>query len=597
MPLYKLAIAHQNLGGLLSSYEAGQSTLIRQRCLFMNPMAFDKAMKLFHKAERLVQRGRPLEAVLLYRKGLKLLPDNADVLNNFANLLTSLNRCDEAVEVFKKAIQIDPKSAHTYANFGSALASLGMFQQAIEKCQCALEVDPTFVQIYGQLGFWLSSLGQNKLALEYLQRAMQHLPHDRWIYTLYLLALNYSDDLEPHEQFEAHAQWYRNFFVDNFYFQPSFVDQLTCDRPLNIGYLSADFRHHSVAFFIEPIIQGHDRTKIKCFCYSNNTRDDEVSKRIKKGADVWHSVAALNDEQLYELIRKDKIDILVDLNGHTGGNRLALFARRPAPIQVTYLGYPNTTGMEVMDYRITDDLSDPSPSADSYYSETLIRLKQGFLCYSPPGAAPTSSKPPVLEKGWVTYGSFNNVAKLSPTTINLWARVLKQTPHSQLLLKGKAFNDPQTRAYFVKQFEDQGVAGERLRLIGHAKSFEQHMALYDDIDIALDTFPYHGVTTTFEALWMGVPVISRIGNTHASRVGKSILSVLGLDELTADCDDHFIRIATLLAEDKSRLHEYRKNLRGQLQSSPLMDERGFVAKLEEAYRSIWQALLDRKAGS
>ena len=283
----------------------------------------------------------------------------------------------------------------------------------------------------------------------------------------------------------------------------------------------------------------------------------------------------------------------MDLSGHTGGNRLSAFARRPAPLQVTYLGYPNTTGMDVMDYRITDEVADPTSIADAFYAEKLIRLRNGFLCYSAPEFISHTDEAPCVKQGFVTFGSFNNISKLSPTTIRLWAEVLNHTPDSRLLLKGKAFNDAQTCEYFVQQFEAQGIAAERLCLLAYAKNFAQHMALYDEIDIGLDSYPYNGTTTTFEALWMGVPIISRAGLTHSSRVGNSIMTVLGLENLVADNDENFVQTATHLAANSEVLTQYRRTLRERLQSSPLMDEAAFVNKLEQAYQTMWQELLNK----
>jgi protein O-GlcNAc transferase len=554
----------------------------------MQQKAYDKSMYHIRKAERLVSRGRLKDSISLYRRGLKIYPENPDVLNNFANVLTSLNRLDEAIKLFKKAIQYAPDSPEAYANLGSAYASKGQFYQAIAECKRALTVDPAFDGVYALIGLWLSKVGQNKEALEALQQAINKRPHDRWVFSLYLLIANYSDILDKHSLFKAHQKWYSKFFIHHNMAQ-DIGTQKHQHKPLNIAYVSADFRHHSVAFFIEAILKGHNRTKFKVFVYSNNSKDDQLTQRLKKSVDAWHSIIALNDTETCNLIRNDKIDILVDLSGHFGGNRLPVFAQKPAPIQITYLGYPNTTGMDVMDYRITDSISDPVNITDDFYSESLIRLNNGFLCYTPPDNSPDiPEEPPCVRNDVITFGSFNNLAKLSPTTIRLWATILRSIPDSQLVLKSKAFEDPQVNQYLYQQFEAHDIRQERIKLHAYAENFTQHMALYNEIDIALDTFPYNGTTTTFEALWMGVPVVSLAGETHLSRVGMSILTILELNNLIAENEADFIDAAQQLATNITLLSQYRNELRTRLQSSPLMDRIAFVNKLETAYMSIWE---------
>jgi protein O-GlcNAc transferase len=295
----------------------------------------------------------------------------------------------------------------------------------------------------------------------------------------------------------------------------------------------------------------------------------------------------MSDEALAERIRHDGIDILVDLVGHTAMNRLLVFARRPAPIQVTWLGYPNTTGLTAIDYRLVDAVTDPEGEADALASETLVRLPGGFLCYGGHGGAPAPGPAPCLATGTVTFGSFNSPPKLSAATLDAWAQVLARLPESRLLLKGKPFADAATRALYLGRLAERGVAPERVELAAWLPD-QAHLALYDRIDIALDPFPYNGTTTTCQALWMGVPVVALRGDRHASRVGASLLTQIGLTDLIADSVEAYVETAIALAGDPARLADLRHSLRPRMAASPLCDATGFARKIEQAYRTMWQ---------
>ena len=350
---------------------------------------------------------------------------------------------------------------------------------------------------------------------------------------------------------------------------------------------SPDFCTHSVAFFIDPILAHHDRRHIEVTCYADVAVPDTTTTRLRTLADSWRNTCRLTDAQVAEMVRADGIDILVDLAGHTADNRLLVFARKPAPVQVTYLGYPNTTGLQTVDYRLTDAWADAEELPNGY-TEELVRLPHGFLRYAPPKEAPPVGRLPARETDYVTFGSFNNLPKVNPGVVARWSEILLAVPNSRLLLKTKSFNDEATQERYFGLFAQNGVGREHLDFIGHTPSSREHLALYNQVDIGLDPFPYNGTTTTCEALWMGVPVITLAGEVHAGRVGVSLLSSVGLTELIADTADQYISLAVELAGNVNRLSSLRANLRGRVAASPLCDGQTFTHALEAAYRSMWR---------
>jgi predicted O-linked N-acetylglucosamine transferase (SPINDLY family) len=359
------------------------------------------------------------------------------------------------------------------------------------------------------------------------------------------------------------------------------------DRRLRIGYVSPDFRAHSVASFLEPVLARHDTDNFDVVCYAQVAHPDRTTERLRQLAGHWRDTCAQSDEQVANMIRQDRIDILVDLAGHTRNNRLTVFTHRPAPIQLTYLGYPNTTGLPQIDYRLTDALADP-PEADALHTERLVRLPRGFLCYSAPQDAPAVSPLPATAVGHITFGSLNNLAKVNEQVVELWARVLHAVPGAQLLLKGKALCDQATAGRFVEMFARHRIPADRLRLASWAATRAQHLTTYAQVDIALDPFPYNGTTTTCEALWMGVPVVALAGDRHAARVGVSILTHVGLREFIATTPDDYVRTAAGLAADRARLVALRASLRRRMADSPLCDGAAFTRDIEATYRAMWE---------
>ena len=343
-----------------------------------------------------------------------------------------------------------------------------------------------------------------------------------------------------------------------------------------------------MAFFVEPLLEAHDRAAVEIFLYVNDVRADATTARIRAHADHWVPIQGVSDECAADRIRQGGIDILVDLSGHTSGNRMMLFARKPAPIAVSWLGYPHTTGLRAIDYRLTDAIADPPGEADERHTERLVRLAPGFLCYRPPEEAPPVVALPALRAGHVTFGSFNNFAKLSPRTVALWARLLREVAGARLVIKAPQFKDRGTRERCAAAFAAEGIAAERIDIVPPLASVAEHLALYDRIDIALDPLVYNGTTTTCEALWMGVPVVTLRGDRHAACVGASILTAVGLERCIAAAGEHYLAIATELAADLPGLAALREGMRGRIRVSPLCDATGFAGAVEAAFRTMWR---------
>lgn len=345
---------------------------------------------------------------------------------------------------------------------------------------------------------------------------------------------------------------------------------------------------HPVAYFIGAILLNHDRRGFEIFCYSTGHVKNSMTENLKKLTDHWREIRQLDDDAAAELIVRDRIDVLVDLSGHTRGNRLLVFARKPAPVQMTYLGYPDTTGLDTIEYRITDEHADPPGISDEHSTETLLRMAGGFLAYQAAANAPAVGPLPSEASGSITFGSFNNLAKLSDETIALWARVLHAVPQSRLVLKARVFSDAGTRALIHERLVGAGYPPARFELLGESPDMVAQLSAYAQIDIALDPTPYNGTTTTCEALWMGVPVVTLTGDRHSGRVGTSILHAAGLPGLIAADEDDYVRIAVGLAEKRAGLASLRARLRTVLARSPLLKHRRMTRELEQAYREAWQ---------
>ncbi|MEQ1862085.1 MAG: tetratricopeptide repeat protein [Chthoniobacteraceae bacterium] len=580
------AMAHQNLGIALSDAGAfDEATGAFRVALRLQP---DNAETHNQLGNALRELGRPEEAGAAFRKAIELQPNDPIAHNNLGNALTDLGRLDEAIVSYRRALELRPDYAIACNNISNALRDTGRIEEAIAASRRAVELQPDYAAAHNNLGNTLRDRGQIDEALAAYRRSLKIDPRQPEVHSNLLLALHYLPDWDADAVFREHCRWHE------LHAQPldSFLAPHTNDpdpsRRLRVGYVSPDFREHAVACFMEDLLACHDPAQVETFCYSCVPRADAVTARLQARATHWREIAWLTDAQATDIIRRDGIDILVDLAGHTAFHRLLVFARKPAPVQVTYLGYCDTTGLEAMDYRLTDSHADPPGTTERFHTERLVRLPDCAWNFRPSNAAPPVGTSHASRDGCITFGCFSILPKLNGATFALWSRILERVPGSRLLLKNLAFKDSGARSRILGALEMAGISADRVELLGPTSSVAEHLATYSRVDIALDTFPYHGTTTTCEALWMGVPVISLAGSVHGSRVGVSILRNVGLPELIAQDGDDYVRIAAEVATNAEWLAELRSTLRERMTGAPLMDATGFARKVEAAYREMWR---------
>ena len=468
-----------------------------------------------------------------------------------------------------------------------AHAKAGRLGDAIVGFNEALRLQPRNALLCSRLAGVYLKAGDVRRAVNYYRRAVGLQPGLRTAHTGLLFALNYDPEAVPQAIFEEHVRWAARHAPPPVA-APRFDNDPSSARPLRIGYLSSDFYNHPVAFFFEPVLAAHNRDQFEIFLYSSGRRADAVTERMRMRANRWVDIQAMSDDEAEQRIRADRIDILVDLCGYTGTHRLPLFARKPAPVQFTWLGYPNTTGLSTIDYRITDSYADPACMTEHLHSERLLRLPQCFLRYQPHEFRVSASS----TREGVVFGSFSKAAKLNENVVALWSRILHRLPGSHLLLHHMMGSytqttiDPAMRNRLIGLFKGNGIDKSRIKMIGGMPR-NRHLALYDEIDVALDPFPYNGVTTTCESLYMGVPVVTLSGATHVSRVGVSLLSNVGHPEWIAATPDEYIEIALELAANPIG----RKTLREQMLNSPIVKGSRLVTELESSYREAWRGAL------
>lgn len=540
------------------------------------------------------ERGRDAEAADTLRRALALRPDYPDALFNLGNVLRALGRRDEAMAAYARALLIRPDMAEALANKGDLHKERAELGTAIELFMAALKRRPDLAAPYNNLGEALKEQGRLDEAVIVLQKGVEQHPTEVPMHSNLLFALNYMPNLPPDLIARTHRHWGERHADPLLSTVPAAVPQdPDPDRRLRVGYLSPDFCTHSCAYFSEPLIRAHDRNAVEVFCYHSSRRRDVTTRRFQELADHWRDVAGMEDAAVAALIARDRIDILVDLAGHTCDGRLLVLARRPAPVQATWLGYPNSTGMRAVDFRLTDAVADPPGAHDRWYTERLVRLPQGFLAFQPVIAAEALETPPSAAAGHVTFGSFNNTSKVTPEVVRVWAAVLDRVPGSRLLLKSRQLGDGFTRERLAARFAAHGVGPDRLELLARIDPVANHLRAYDRIDIGLDPFPYNGTTTTCEALWMGVPVVTLAGVGHVARVGASLLTQCGLPELIATDEAGYVETAAALAGDPARLAGLRRGMRARLAASPLTDYTGFARRMEAAYRAMWRDRLGR----
>jgi protein O-GlcNAc transferase len=532
------------------------------------------------------------EALEHLTQATKLRRDHAAAHDSLGSVMADLGQLGSAITVFQRAIQIDPRFTNAYVNLGRALAMTDQIEAAISVLTRAIELEPNHVGAHNKMGFAQLSAGRIDDAVASFRRALALAPDRAAMHSNLLLTMMYLPALEAPTLLAEHRAWAdRHASPLARHIAPHKNDR-NPDRPLRIAYLSGDFRRHSVAHFLLPILQNHKHEEFSIFCYSYVASPDEITERMKACCDGWRVIAGMADQAVADLIRADQIDVLVDLSGHSARNRLLVMARKPAPVQVTYLGYPNTTGLAAIDYRLTDAIADPPGMTDAINVEKLWRLPGCAWCYQPleemPEIAPRESGP-------ITFGSFNALPKINADLLDLWAELLSAVPDSRLLLKSAGAAATSSQQYLREYLTRREIAADRVEMLGRIRESRKHLEVYHRVDVALDTFPYNGTTTTCDALHMGVPVVTLAGQTHVSRVGASLLTSVGLTELIAVDRQQYIQIAAALAADSDRLAEYRRTLRARMNASPLMDGKRFAREIESAHRQMWRAWCSQSA--
>lgn len=567
-----------------------------------------------------IDMGRFEDACTSLRRAIELDPYSAEAHNNLGNALRQLGQYDESLKSFERALLLRPDFAQAANNAGVALSDRGFFPEAAKYFRRAVESDPEFVEAllnlgaclrhcddlmgtiecfdrarrlepdnkkaHAYLGLALLEVGRIENGLAALNHALEIDPGYARARSNYLFGLNYRSGMRNQELLAEHRRFgerYRDLP------RPAFRNSRDPDRRLRIGYVSPDFKRHSCAFFVEPLLAAHDPNAVEVFCYSDVHLPDAVTQRIRSQVPNWRDTSKLQDPAFIEMVRADEIDIAVDLTGHTGNNRLTAFAAWLAPLQVSWLGYPATTGLNAIGYRITDAIADPEGAADADHSERLIRLPRTFLCYRPSGDAPDVAPLPSLAGHPFTFGSFNNLPKINEEVIDVWAEILRKTPGSRLLLKSRGLGCQDAAERILRAFGDLGIAADRIELITWLRNPGDHLALYSRIDLALDPFPYNGTTTTCEAMWMGVPALTLAGERHAARVGASLLTQVGLEHLIVRTRRDYVARAVQLVAAPQELAAIRSGLRDRMAASPLCDAAAFARDMEAAYRTIWRA--------
>ncbi len=500
-----------------------------------------------------------------------------------------LGELEGSRQALTRATILRPESSAAFYHLAIAHQRSGSLSSAEANCLRALHLAPGNACYNNCLANILKAQGRADEAAAYYEKAIEFLPENNAYFSNCLMNFLCTTRYSAEHIFAEHHRWGDNCCkIAGAHFS-EYDNNLSLTRLLRIGYVSSDFCMHPVAFFIEPLITLHDRAVVEIYLYANVKANDAVTEQLRQRRVVWRDIYWKADDVVCDMVRSDGIDILVDLGGHTKHNRLSVFARKPAPVQVSWLGYANTTGLHTVDYRFTDNVADPPGMTEQYHTEQLYRLPGSFLCYHPPLNFPELTQLPLLENGYITFVALNNIAKVNDHLFTMWAKVLKRVPGSRLMLKEQVLvDDPGFRSAILERFAEVGITADTLLILKSSPTVHEHLQRVAQGDIALDSYPYHGTTTTCEALWMGVPVVTRSGSVHVSRVSTSLLTSVGLPELIAGSEDEFVEIAVTLATDCERLKNYRLHLREMMQKSSLMDLAGFARKIEDAYRDVWQ---------
>ncbi len=576
------ADAHSNLGNSL--YRKGQldeAVAAYQRAIKLNPK---HGIAHCNLSAALKDSGRLDDAIASANRAIQINPNSAKAYNNLGNAQERKGQYDDAIVSYKHAIQLNPNSAVAPGNLGALQAKQGRMDESAELLQRAIQLNPKSAKTYGQLGNTLRDTGQLEQAITTYRRAIELRLGDSALHSKLLYALHFAPSHDARTIYEEHRLWNQKHAEPLRKLIQPHRNNVDPHRSLRIGYVSPDFTFHPVGRFIHPLLAAHDRDQFIVHCYSDVHRPDGWTDRIRASASQWRSIVGLSDDAVAQSIREDQIDVLVDLTMHMPDNRMNLFARKPAPVQVTYLAYCSTTGLATMDFRLTDPHLDPPQVDGSSYSEKSVHLPETYWCYQLDGPVPDVNPLPLKKVGYVTFGCLNNFCKTSPVAIETWTQVMQAVPQSRFIIHAL---EGSHRQRMSEQFQSRGIDPQRLRFLGRIP-FLEFLRIHHEIDIALDSFPYNGGTTTCDAMWMGVPVITLAGPTAFGRSGVSLLRNVGLPDLIAESPQQLVQIAHNLAGDVQRLVDLRQTMRDRMRASVLMDSHRFAGNVESAYRRMWE---------
>lgn len=587
---YELAIAdsladaqvYVNYGAVLRDLgKPAEAESCYRKALDIEP---DAPLAHFNMGNALRDQERMDEAVSSYRRAVSLEPESPGFLTNLGNALRDNGNSADSVPVYQQALELDPRNFEALVNLGNAFKELGKMDQAISSYNKALLIRPDMAEVHYNLGTAFQDQCLLADAVACYRRVLELKPDHAVAHSNLLMNIQYDSAITPVDLLRESRAWEKAQLGGTRVMPPPTNDP-DPERPLRIGYVSGDLRRHPVGYFLDGVLACHDPGQFRIHCYANQSFGDDLTGRLRANSAGWQAIFGRSDDEVADLIRADGIDILVDLAGHTARNRLLVFGRRPAPVQATWAGYVGTTGLSAMDYLISDERETPA-GTDHWYAEKIVRLPDCYVCYAPPDYAPPVAPLPACKNGFITFGCFNNLAKINPGVISLWTELLLSMPHARLLMVTKSLGNPDISRRYRAAFDDGGV-GDRVEFSGmvpHPGLLER----YGDVDVALDPFPYSGGLTTLESLWMGVPVITLGGERFASRHSLSHLAAAGLPELVAGDRAEYAAKAVSLAGDLPRLEALRSSLRDRMAASPLCDAPRFTRNLEQAYRSMWR---------
>ncbi len=559
-------------------------------------IAVDGGVAVYHFnfGAALAELGRFDDAIAAYRRALEIEPDFAGVYDNLGIVLKAQGRIGEAVAAHGRAIELQPRMAAAFNNLSIALTAGGRLQEAVAACRQALEIEPGLAEACSNMGNALSSLGRFAEAVAAYREALKIRPGYAEAHSNLLFCMHYDDGVPASAIMEESRRWNQVHAVPRAARLPPPANDPNPDRRLRVGYVSPDFRRHAMSYFLEPLFAHRDRSAIEVFCYAEVGCPDAMTDVYRDLSDHWCSTVGMGASSVADRIREDRIDILIDLAGHTAGNRLLAFAERPAPIQLSHLaGYGQTTGMTVVDYMLTDPRLTPVGQEDRF-SEGLWRLPRCLVSFKPSSGWPATTALPAARCGHVTFAAFGKPVRITPATIALWSGALQAVRNARLLLKSPELDNASTRERLMSGFASHGVA-DRVDIEGVERGWGAAMDVYERVDIALDTFPTTGTTTTCIQLWMGIPVVTLASDAAHDRFAADFVNSAGLDEAIAHDPDDFARRAAMLAGDLHRLADIRAGLRDRMRASPLLDHEACARAVEDAYRQMWRKWCEGRA--